>query len=145
MCWVIPPNSWATTSVLRIASSRSVLPWSTWPITVTTGGRGGGGSGPALHGASHGRSGRVDPRRAHSRFHLTVPRRPAGLLPRSRRAAGGELLGGGRPGLAAGLDPSAGGSKAGHGLFGHGGRGRPSLEPPGLEGFPDVLAGDPQP
>ncbi len=40
MCWVIPPNSPATTSVLRMASSRSVLPWSTWPITVTTGGRG---------------------------------------------------------------------------------------------------------
>ena len=40
MCWVIPPASPATTSVERMRSSRSVLPWSTWPITVTTGGRG---------------------------------------------------------------------------------------------------------
>src|SRR6266545_4086484 len=28
MCWVMPPNSCETTSVLRMASSRSVLPWS---------------------------------------------------------------------------------------------------------------------
>ena len=40
MCWVMPPASPATTLVLRIASSSVVLPWSTWPITVTTGGRG---------------------------------------------------------------------------------------------------------
>ena len=40
MCWVMPPNSPATTSVSRIASSSLVLPWSTWPMTVTTGGRG---------------------------------------------------------------------------------------------------------
>ena len=40
MCWVIPPASPATTLVERIRSSSSVLPWSTWPITVTTGGRG---------------------------------------------------------------------------------------------------------
>ena len=40
MCCVMPPNSPATTSVSRIASSSLVLPWSTWPITVTTGGRG---------------------------------------------------------------------------------------------------------
>ena len=39
MCWVIPPASPAATSVVRIASSSEVLPWSTWPITVTTGGR----------------------------------------------------------------------------------------------------------
>ena len=39
MCWVMPPNSPATTSVSRIASRSLVLPWSTWPITVTTGGR----------------------------------------------------------------------------------------------------------
>ncbi len=38
MCWVMPPCSWPTTSVLRMASSSRVLPWSTWPITVTTGG-----------------------------------------------------------------------------------------------------------
>jgi len=36
MCCVIPPASPAATSVERIASSRLVLPWSTWPITVTT-------------------------------------------------------------------------------------------------------------
>src|SRR5882724_8612094 len=40
MCWVIPPNSRSATLVVRIASSSEVLPWSTWPITVTTGGRG---------------------------------------------------------------------------------------------------------
>ncbi len=39
MCWVMPPASPAATSVWRIASSSEVLPWSTWPITVTTGGR----------------------------------------------------------------------------------------------------------
>src|SRR5258705_3581787 len=40
MCWLIPPNSRSATLVVRIASSSEVLPWSTWPITVTTGGRG---------------------------------------------------------------------------------------------------------
>ena len=40
MCWVIPPASPATTLVSRMRSSRRVLPWSTWPMTVTTGGRG---------------------------------------------------------------------------------------------------------
>ena len=39
MCWVMPPNSPATTSVERIASSSFVLPWSTWPMIVTTGAR----------------------------------------------------------------------------------------------------------
>ena len=39
MCWVIPPASPAATSVSRIASSSEVLPWSTWPMIVTTGGR----------------------------------------------------------------------------------------------------------
>ena len=37
MCWVMPPASPATTSVERMRSSSSVLPWSTWPMTVTTG------------------------------------------------------------------------------------------------------------
>src|SRR5579872_4971763 len=36
----MPPASPETTSVERSASSNDVLPWSTWPITVTTGGRG---------------------------------------------------------------------------------------------------------
>ena len=40
MCWVMPPASPATTSVERMASSSEVLPWSTWPMTVTTGARG---------------------------------------------------------------------------------------------------------
>ena len=40
MCWVMPPRSPAATSVVRIASSRLVLPWSTWPMTVTMGARG---------------------------------------------------------------------------------------------------------
>src|SRR3989442_13052 len=40
MCCVIPPASPAATSACRIASSKLVLPWSTCPITVTTGGRG---------------------------------------------------------------------------------------------------------
>ena len=37
---VMPPASRATTLVRRIVSSSRVLPWSTWPMTVTTGGRG---------------------------------------------------------------------------------------------------------
>ena len=40
MCCVIPPNSRSATLVVRMASSSEVLPWSTWPMTVTTGGRG---------------------------------------------------------------------------------------------------------
>ena len=39
MCWVMPPASPSTTFVSRIRSSSRVLPWSTWPMTVTTGGR----------------------------------------------------------------------------------------------------------
>ena len=38
MCWVIPPASVDATFFCRIASSIDVLPWSTWPIIVTTGG-----------------------------------------------------------------------------------------------------------
>ena len=40
MCWVMPPASPSTTFALRMASRREVLPWSTWPMMVTTGGRG---------------------------------------------------------------------------------------------------------
>ena len=40
MCWVMPPASPETTLALRMASSSDVLPWSTWPMMVTTGGRG---------------------------------------------------------------------------------------------------------
>ena len=40
MCWVMPPASVSTTDASRIASSSVVLPWSTWPMIVTTGGRG---------------------------------------------------------------------------------------------------------
>ena len=40
MCWVMPPASPATTLEERIRSNKRVLPWSTWPMTVTTGGRG---------------------------------------------------------------------------------------------------------
>ena len=36
----MPPASPETTLVLRMASSSEVLPWSTWPMMVTTGGRG---------------------------------------------------------------------------------------------------------
>ncbi len=39
MCWVMPPASVVTTDDSRIASSSVVLPWSTWPMIVTTGGR----------------------------------------------------------------------------------------------------------
>src|SRR3972149_10632824 len=39
MCWVIPPCSPAVTFVFLIASRREVFPWSTWPMTVTIGGR----------------------------------------------------------------------------------------------------------
>ena len=38
ICWVIPPASLEVTLVFLIASSKEVLPWSTCPITVTTGG-----------------------------------------------------------------------------------------------------------
>ena len=40
ICCVIPPASPAATDVLLKVSSRVVLPWSTWPIIVTTGGLG---------------------------------------------------------------------------------------------------------
>ena len=40
MACVMPPASPAATPVWRIASRSDVLPWSTWPMTVTTGGRG---------------------------------------------------------------------------------------------------------
>src|SRR6185503_7861690 len=40
MCCVMPPASRAVTLVVRIASSRLVFPWSTWPRIVMTGGRG---------------------------------------------------------------------------------------------------------
>src|SRR5437016_3215128 len=40
MCCVIPPASPPATLVRRMESSRVVLPWSTWPMMVTTGGRG---------------------------------------------------------------------------------------------------------
>ncbi len=39
MCWVMPPASPSATCALRMASSNDVLPWSTWPMMVTTGGR----------------------------------------------------------------------------------------------------------
>mmetsp|Transcript_15068 Transcript_15068/g.32739 ORF Transcript_15068/g.32739 Transcript_15068/m.32739 type:complete len:331 (+) Transcript_15068:1361-2353(+) len=39
ICCVMPPASPATVSVERSASNSDVLPWSTWPMTVTTGGR----------------------------------------------------------------------------------------------------------
>ena len=38
MCWVMPPASPDWTLARRILSRRLVFPWSTWPITVTTGG-----------------------------------------------------------------------------------------------------------
>src|SRR3989338_8960835 len=40
MCLVMPPASFSATLDCRMASSRLVLPWSTWPINVTTGARG---------------------------------------------------------------------------------------------------------
>ncbi len=40
MCWVIPPASPAITLAFRTKSNSDVFPWSTWPITVTIGGRG---------------------------------------------------------------------------------------------------------
>ena len=39
VAWVMPPASPDATLVLRMRSSRLVLPWSTWPRMVTTGGR----------------------------------------------------------------------------------------------------------
>ena len=40
MCWVMPPASPSVTWEWRITSRMEVLPWSTWPITTTTGARG---------------------------------------------------------------------------------------------------------
>jgi hypothetical protein len=40
MCCVMPPDSPATTFVFRMESRSRVFPWSTCPMTVTTGGRG---------------------------------------------------------------------------------------------------------
>ena len=45
MCWVMPPASPPATLALRMASSSDVLPWSTWPMIVTTGARGSRSSG----------------------------------------------------------------------------------------------------
>src|SRR2546422_179784 len=42
MCWVMPPASVSTTEGWRIASSSGVLPGSTGPMIVTTGGGGAG-------------------------------------------------------------------------------------------------------
>ena len=49
MCWVMPPASPPATSAFRMRSRRLVLPWSTWPMTVTTGGR---VSSPSVSGAA---------------------------------------------------------------------------------------------
>src|SRR5208282_1233428 len=51
MCWVMPPASPATTLAWRMASSNDVLPWSTWPMIVTIGGRGTGA--PSSSGRSN--------------------------------------------------------------------------------------------
>ena len=40
MCCVMPPNSCSVTRVFRMASRSDVFPWSTCPMTVTTGDRG---------------------------------------------------------------------------------------------------------
>ena len=39
MCCVMPPNSCSVTRVFRMVSRSDVFPWSTCPMTVTTGGR----------------------------------------------------------------------------------------------------------
>src|SRR3990167_8810665 len=39
MCWVIPPRSFSAILLLRMKSSKVVLPWSTCPMIVTTVGR----------------------------------------------------------------------------------------------------------
>ena len=56
MCWVMPPASPAATSVSRIASSSEVLPWSTWPMIVTTGGRSTRSSSASANSGSSGSS-----------------------------------------------------------------------------------------
>lgn len=40
MCCVMPPASREASWLLLRLSSRVVFPWSTWPMMVTTGGRG---------------------------------------------------------------------------------------------------------
>ena len=57
MCWVMPPASLATTPVSRMASRSEVLPWSTWPMTVTTGGRGFRSASESLYTTAYSSSG----------------------------------------------------------------------------------------
>src|SRR5215831_18318818 len=74
MCWVMPPNSRSATLVVRIASRSDVLPWSTCPITVTTGGRGRRWLG------SLSSSSRISPsseRTSRSKWNLSATRRAA--------------------------------------------------------------------
>ena len=52
MCCVIPPASPEATSVFLMASRMDVFPWSTCPITTTTGGLGSSFSGSSLRSAS---------------------------------------------------------------------------------------------
>ncbi len=56
MCCVMPPASPAATSVSRIASSSEVLPWSTWPMIVTTGGRSASSSSASSNSGASGSS-----------------------------------------------------------------------------------------
>src|SRR5262245_53202334 len=74
MCCVMPPNSRSATLVVRIASRSDVLPWSTCPITVTTGGRGRRWIG------SLSSSSRISPsseRTSRSKWNLSATRRAA--------------------------------------------------------------------
>ena len=60
MTCVMPPASPDATRVLRTASRSEVLPWSTWPSTATTGGRGTSDPGAAPERSSSGWRLRLD-------------------------------------------------------------------------------------
>ncbi len=116
MCWVMPPASPATTLAWRIASSSDVLPWSTWPMIVTIGGRGNGsaflvgrveqalldvGIGDALDRVAHflgDKLGGVGVEHVGERDHAALAHQELDDVDRPLRHAGGELLDGDRLG-----------------------------------------------
>ena len=69
MCCVMPPNSPSVIFDERILSSSDVLPWSTWPMMVTTGARGDQALGLGL----------ASRHRAHAGLDLLLERHDLGL------------------------------------------------------------------
>ena len=91
MCWVMPPCSPPTTLVLRIVSSSVVLPWSTWPMTVTTGGRGRSDASSSSYSGTGAWPAAVAPRRQSSRVGLELLCDEIERLWRYRKGGGNHL------------------------------------------------------